>query len=169
MNIQYFIWPTILLLILASWLIIGYKINIKNPKKGFWFLCVYMLFSTHFCVATSEDISVTPRAEVNTFEKFQKAHMSQTFEYHLVKSNGEQFIRVRPFSSNTSLYLLYNIYRNFLLNSWIPEYVFDLEGNLIDWTTDNHDDGWYQDRWDHSKEIKELGKEEVTTIFNKPT
>ena len=140
----------------------------KNPKKGFWFLCVYILFSTHFCVAISEDKRVTPRAEVKTFEKFQESHINQTFEYHLVELNGEQFIRVRPYSNNQSLYLLYNIYRNLLLNSWIPEYVFDFKGNLIDWTTDNHDDGWYQDRWDYSKELKELSQEEVLMNLIKP-
>ena len=165
MSPQYFIWPAIILTILVGWLTVGYKINQKNPSKGFLFLCIYVLLSTHFCMAVSEDKWAIPRAEVKTLKDFLQTHKNQSFEFHIVELANEQFIRVRPHSDSHVLYLGYNLYRNLLLNSWIPEYIFDSKGNLTDWTTDNHDDGRYQDKWDYAKEIRKTNSAELTDII----
>jgi hypothetical protein len=164
MSVSFLAWPIIISIILVIWLAVGYKITTKDPKKGFWFLCLYMLISTHSCVVTSVDRSATPNYNEFKFDTFLKTNQNLSFEFQLIELNQEQYIRVRPHTNNPILYMSYNLYRLILLNSWVPEYIYDIHGNLVDWTTDNHDDGRYQDKWDHSKEIKTLSRKEIVAM-----
>ena len=165
MNIQYFLFPLIVFAIFAVWLCIGYRINKGNSTKGFIFLSIYALLATHGCLATNEDCWSIPSENEREIDSFLTVNKNKSYEFHLIKLNKEQYVRVRPISENAIVNLFYQIYRNILLNSWIPEYIFSLNGNLVDWTQDNQDDGRYQDKWDRSKELKEIQTDDVINII----
>lgn len=149
------------------WIYLGNKFSKKSPAIGFWFLCIYMAFSTHACVAVVEKKSgyIPYRTEsINLLDKIDSMSDSE-YAFNLIETKDGQFIRVNPWSDNFILFFSYNVYRFLLGNSSYPQQIYDEEGYLVDWTTDEMDDPPYQNKWSGARFIKDLSKHETISFL----
>ncbi len=147
------------------WLYVGKKFIKKKPDLVFWFLSTYIFFSTHSCMMEIEDRKYRPDFNFNSVNFFEQIE-AKKYQFEVVDYQGNEYVKVRPWSDNLVIFTSYNLYRLFLLHSYIPEYVFDFKGKLVDWTGDSNDDPRYQDSWGRAKKIRVISMQEYLKIIN---
>ncbi len=96
---------------------------------------------------------------------FEKVN-DTNYQLKIIHYKEKEYLRARPWSNNFILFMSYNLYRLFLLHSDLPEYIFDLNGNLIDYTGDSQDDPRYQDSWGRAIDVRMVSKQEYLQMIN---
>lgn len=143
----------ILKLFLASFLFIFlvFRIYRKNPPRGTIFICIFfsLFFFIQYCEEVTKAFSASPN--LHTFDAVVE-DIRWPVDIVLIENKGEKYCRVtvtpgNPFAS----FMIFTSFR-----SGLPEYMFNMQGLLVDSTSDFQDDSRYQSQWGNAIKMKRI-------------
>ncbi len=156
MPLSYFI---ITIAIPICWILFAaYKYQ-KNPKTGFIILCVYIALFKYGQIGQGENEFFRPSEVTGKFEEITDS-IQHDYVVNIIKTNEKFYFQINPVFSNP------RIAKNFFFFFFFfSEYIFNEIGLLVDWTSDNMDDGPYQDKWERPEVRKEVSKKEAKDMI----
>jgi hypothetical protein len=145
----------VVVLIPTLWIIAAWLVFRRNRTAGFVLSCLCIGFLTHVILKSGFDRGFIPPAPIHTLRAFVD-ETGRKYEVSVFVFGPRHYYELRP--QWTTLQTLGSAA---LLRSGPPSYVFDLSGNLVDWTIDRDEDTRYQRKWSASAERRSCSLQEA--------